>query len=385
MQEPFRFRYVSRGREANALTRLSVRALRWCHPEILIHVIDGNDSAIIAPEDVPGAEVIHVPPGDDAVSARVGRGSAQHLFYWRHSPQVLASLPQDGCFDVYIDSDVIPLRPMPLGELARPLELGRIAAAVDEDTLLFPHAYEGKAWVISRIAAEFREIGPLIQAGLLFSNPIDDGGFYCSFWRMAETAAQAGVVRELPYDDMTLLTMLMSQGSVLWERFLPLGHHWNFITDSRKDPGLYAIGAHFGGRRAKALLRDNFQQYTAPDNETDAWGNVALARPYRGRRFQNGLIRGQRIGGEIMHQLRGPFAISWKHTSTTSGKVQIQFERRATGSIALLLNSQCFKRIDIGPHGSVYASVPGNRTGVLTVISELDDDGETSAARLFRQ
>ena len=232
----FRFRYVSRGEEANALACLSVRALRWCHPKIRILIIDANDTASIAPEDLPGAQVIHLPPADDAVSAHVGRGTPHHLFYWRHSPQVLAALPGGGCFDVYIDCDIIPLRPMPLGELAGPLQRGRIAAAVDEDTPLFLHAYESKAFAISRIATGFREIGPLIQSGLVFSNPLNDGGMYRSLWKMAEAVAEAGLLKDLPYDDMSLFTVLMSQGGALWERFLPLGHHWNFITELRERP-----------------------------------------------------------------------------------------------------------------------------------------------------
>lgn len=381
----FRFRYVSRGEEANALACLSVRALRWCHPKIRILIIDANDTASIAPEDLPGAQVIHLPPADDAVSAHVGRGTPHHLFYWRHSPQVLAALPGGGCFDVYIDCDIIPLRPMPLGELAGPLQRGRIAAAVDEDTPLFLHAYESKAFAISRIATGFREIGPLIQSGLVFSNPLNDGGMYRSLWKMAEAVAEAGLLKDLPYDDMSLFTVLMSQGGALWERFLPLGHHWNFITDSGKDPGLYAIGAHFGGRRAKAFLRKNLQQFMAPDNETDAWGNVALARPDAKRRFQNGLIRGRRANGEIIYELRGPFAISWKQTKKQLGEIRVRFEERATGSLVVLLDSQCLERADIDSHGCVCARGTSKRAGIVTVISELKEVDAFSVARLCRK
>ena len=293
-------------------------------------------------------------------------------------------MPTDSRYDVYIDSDVILLRPMPLIDLTGPLGRGRIAAAVDEDTLSFIHAYESNAYKINKTIPGFREIGPLIQAGLIFSNRQDDGGLYKIFWQNAETAAKAGLLKDLPYDDMALLTVLMSQGASLWERFLPLGHHWNFITDAQKDPGLYAIGTHYGGRRAKKIVRDNMPWFTAPDNDIDAWGSVALAQPEGGRRFQSGLIRGHKIGAEIVHKVQVPFALSWIKREKSTGRIDISFDDKVVGSIVVLLGSEFQTRVEIDRNGSARLSIPGDTTGVITIISEITHGGAISVAQLRR-
>ena len=65
---------------------------------------------------------------------------------------------------------------------------------------------------------------------------------------------QIGGLNDLPWDDMCILTALLGPGGPLWERLLPLGHEWDYISDAQKDPGIFGCVAHYGGRRAEAEL-----------------------------------------------------------------------------------------------------------------------------------
>jgi hypothetical protein len=64
--------------------------------------------------------------------------------------------------------------------------------------------------------------GPLVQSGLVFTGT-DDGNLHRRLWDLAVRAARSGVLDALPFDDMCLLTSLLSERGALWERFLPLG------------------------------------------------------------------------------------------------------------------------------------------------------------------
>jgi hypothetical protein len=136
--ERFQFRFVARGDYANALVVFAVESLRRCHPNVGILVIDANDSPILARTAFGRCQhptTVHVPPGEDEISRVVGRGSPRHLFYWRHSPQVLNALPSSDRYAVDADCDIVFLRPMDLRSLLGPLARGRIAATVDESSL----------------------------------------------------------------------------------------------------------------------------------------------------------------------------------------------------------------------------------------------------------
>ncbi|MGH8902506.1 MAG: hypothetical protein ACRDYA_12710 [Egibacteraceae bacterium] len=138
VSERFRFRFVVRGEQANALVRYAMTSLRRCHPGAGIVLVDANDTPAWV---TPGARIegdvaiVHLPPEEDDVARAVGRGSRRHLFYWRHSPQVLEALPATDRYAVYADADIVFLRPLDLASLLGPLARGRIAAALDESTL----------------------------------------------------------------------------------------------------------------------------------------------------------------------------------------------------------------------------------------------------------
>ena len=254
----FRFRLVARGEIAGQMSHIAVQSLRRCHPAAAIVLVDANDEPQIDFDEIGvGGDfvVIHIPPGDDEVARAVGRGSRHHLYYWRHAPQLLEALPFADRLDAFLDCDVVHLRPMDLGSLLSPLEAGRILATVDESTLEF---YDALGVLASGPAIELLPSagagGPLIQGGMLFANPRDDGSLYARFWELAVRAAKMGVLESLPWDDMCLLTSLLGQGGPLWGRLQVLGHEWNYITDARKHPGVFGVSAHFGGRRAQSLL-----------------------------------------------------------------------------------------------------------------------------------
>jgi hypothetical protein len=279
--ERFCFRFVVRGEKAGALLRLSVESLLRCHPRAEIVVVNANDEYSLhdlADEFAGEITVISVVPDDDEIARLVGRGSRTHLFYWRHSPQVLEALPASEKFAVYSDADIMYLRPMDLSSLVGPLSTGRIAAAVDESTITYYGRIGAFAAGPTGGLPAAGGGGPLLQAGLVFSNPLDDGGLYDRFWKLAVDAASAGHLPDLPYDDMCLLAALLGQGGPLWERLLPLGHEWNYITDGEKDPGVFGCAAHYGGHRAKALLLQQSEanrMSSFGSEKAECWGSLS--------------------------------------------------------------------------------------------------------------
>ena len=256
--EWFQFRFVVRGDEAGALVVLAVESLRQCHPNVSIVLVNANDSPTLARAafgSPPYLTILHIPPGEDEISRVAGRGSPQHLFYWRHSPQVLGALPSSGRYVVHADSDMFFLRPMNLRSLLGPLARGRIAATIDESSLEYYEALgAGTAASVATMLPGAGAGGPLLQGGLMITNPGDDGQIYDRFWAFAVNAARFGHLNDLPWDDMCILTALLGQGGPLWERLLPLGHEWDYISDAQKDPGIFGCVAHYGGRRAKAFI-----------------------------------------------------------------------------------------------------------------------------------
>lgn len=88
----FRVRFVARGERATKLVILAVKSLARCHPGVTVVVVDANDAPALDSAMFQvriDLHVVHVRPADDAVARAIGRGSRQHLFYWRHSPQLL--------------------------------------------------------------------------------------------------------------------------------------------------------------------------------------------------------------------------------------------------------------------------------------------------------
>ncbi|MFJ8073876.1 hypothetical protein ACIQ7Q_08065 [Streptomyces sp. NPDC096176] len=280
--EHFRFRFVVRGEKATRLSVLAVRSLKLCHPAVEVVVVDANDTPALRQEEfgnIPGVTVLHVVPSNDEVAQAVGRGARHHLFYWRHSPQLLDALPPTDRYDVHCDADILFLRPMDLGALLGPLSRGRIAAAVDESSI----EYYGR--LASTAAAPGTGLlpaagsgGPLLQAGMIYSNPRDDGHFYGHFWRLAIQAAKSDMLTELPWDDMCVVSALLGEGGPCWERLLPLGHEWNYITDAVKDPGVFGCAAHYGGHRAKAMVLDDSVRLLPPGVSQEhlyPWGSTS--------------------------------------------------------------------------------------------------------------
>jgi len=319
VSDQFHFRFIARGDKANALVGLAVKSLRRCHPHAEILVVDANDDPAVKaihPDLIGDIALAHVPPEDDDVARVVGRGTRRHLFYWRHSPQLLGSLPTPPNFAVYSDADIIFLRPMDLASLVAPLSGGRIAAAVDESSI----DYYGRLGALASGPASLLPAagagGPLLQAGLLFTNPANDGGFYDLFWQLSVDAAREGVIADLPFDDMCVVTAILGNGGPLWERLLPLGHEWNYITDAVKDPGVFGCAAHYGGHRAKAFVLDQ-REHMFPATSTDsiAWGSVSsldattTAAPIRGPWPQLAQVPGSTAAKGLPTPL--PFSLSW--------------------------------------------------------------------------
>lgn len=254
----FQFRFVVRGEQANTLVGFAIRSLRHCHPNAGIVLVDANDESTLTTNRLPAGgdiAVVHVPPEEDEIANIVGRGSPRHLYYWRHSPQVLESVPRTDRYAVYSDADIIFLRPLDLASLLRPLARGRIAAVVDESMLDYGlHLATIAHGPVSGLLPVAAASGPLLQSGLLFTNPCDDGALFELFWDLAVRAAREGVLADLPWNDMSVITALLSRTGPLWERLLALDQGWNYITDGVKDPGIFGRAAHYGGRRAKELL-----------------------------------------------------------------------------------------------------------------------------------
>lgn len=300
----FRFRFVTRGEPANTLVKLAMSSLYHCHPGVGIVLVDANDTPFFNQPPLganTGPAVVHIPPGEDPIADVFGRGSRRHLYYWRHSPHVLEALPKSEAFDVHADVDILFIRPLNLGSLVPLLARGRIAATVDESSLEY-HAKLGT--LAAAPTARFlvtgdSGTGPLLQGGLLITNPAADGGFYPLFWQSAVTAARSGGLEPLEWDDMCIVTALLGEGGPLWERLLILGHEWNYITDARKDPGIFGRAAHYGGRRAQSLLlaRQELLLSTPPGNGLPDWWGTVVGRE----------------GTEEPAPIRGP----WRRRATT--------------------------------------------------------------------
>lgn len=308
MTTQFQFRFVSRGEESAQLVALAVNSLRRCHPDARIILIDANDTRTLTSDE--SVNVIHLPPADDEIATAVGRGTANHLFYWRHSPQVLDALPASDAFDVHIDSDVLFLRPMDLSALVDPLNAGRIALATDTSGIRHLNRLTTIPIALYDVLPGGGSAGPLLQAGLIFSNPDDDGGLYLRFWELAVKIAEAGHLRDVPYDDMCLVSALLNHGGPLWSRLLPLGPGWNYVTDLYRDPGVFGYLAHYGGRPAKSVLLD--QESRLLSTGADAWGTVFVGAeqcrvPLRGPwRLQD-----QEHPPDRPLSVPTPFALSW--------------------------------------------------------------------------
>jgi hypothetical protein len=309
----FTFRFVSRGPKADTLTGIAVRALRWCHPPAQVVVVDANDEPTLSAGELAGSTVIHLPPGEDDVARSCGRGSRKHLFHWRHSPDVQAVVSRQTEFSAYVDSDLVLSRPMDLGALTGPLSRGRIAAVVDESTISYLGLLGGAAAALATVLPVAGVGGPLVQSGLVFTGT-DDGNLHRRLWDLAVRAARSSVLDALPFDDMCLLTSLLSERGALWERFLPLGQEWNFITARDKEPGAFGVGAHYGGFRAKQIILDKPSAFEPPTDPYDAWGAVGTAGEAALRR---GVLRA--AGEPRGHRVTTPFALSWRVPDGSSG------------------------------------------------------------------
>ena len=306
----FRFRFISRGEVANKLTQISVKSLQHCHPGILLTVIDANDIPQLKVEDFPEVHLVHIIPCNDEIAQRVGRGSRKHIFYWRHSPVVLSAIPADTEFAVYVDSDIIFIRPMDLSSLVDLLRMGRIAVAVDESLITYTNLIQERTNLIKSILNVPGACGPLLQTGLIFCNNNNNGIFFGEFWRLAKIAANENMLDLLPFDDMTLLTLLLTSGGKFWDRWLPLSPEWNFITVVGQDPGVFAVGAHYGGYKAKNLLLENPEQFTIINSAEFAWGSVANEFKNDKWYFRRGVIPGLLEDKSVIYELDSPFALS---------------------------------------------------------------------------
>lgn len=368
--ERFRFRFVARGDQANALVVVAAKSLRRCHPNAEIVVVDANEAPTLDPAlfGIGGRfAIVHVCPGDDAVARALGRGSRRHLFYWRHSPQVLEALPVTRRHTVYADADVLFVRPMDLASLLRPLARGRIAAGVDESWLEYYHEIQGlSATPAGNILPAAGTGGPLLQGGLLFTNAEDDGGFYDRFWELAARAAGSGLLDDLPWDDMCLITALLGQGGPLWERLLTLAPEWNFITDTRKEPGVLACATHYGGRTAQAhLLAQRGRLFPKPPEVAaggGAWGTVAspLAAPTRAP--WHGRARSEPLAVPI------PFALTWAvPPGARSCTVCVTHEDDGAAALLIHVDGRLVERVPASG-GLVTETVRFARAETLTVV-----------------
>jgi hypothetical protein len=370
VQKLFRFRFISRGKTANHLTQLAVKALQWCHPGVRVTVIDANDEPQLSSEEFPGVDLLHVIPRNDSVAERLGRGSRKHLFYWRHSPEVLAVVPRDTEFTAYMDSDILLMRPMDLSSLIDPLRQGRIAVLVDESMLVYIDQLRERAYTMSPVLNVPGTGGPLLQGGLIFSHVEDDGNLYQEFWRLAEIAAAEDILNLLPFDDMALLTALLTQGGKLWKRWLPLGYEWNYITAADQDPGVFAVGAHYGGFRAKALVLDSSNRFTVPNTLEHAWGSTSSGCMNGQRRFLRGVISGLPKDGFVHYRLAPPFAISWiAQHDTQSVTIEAQVQYGCLGSMLVHIDGRyrfCLKNEGLTRICHEF-SLDGGR--VITVIA----------------
>jgi hypothetical protein len=237
---------------------------------------------------------------------------------------VLEALPKHRPFAAYADGDIVFIRPMDLGALLEPLGRGRIAVAVDESTLEYYRDVQAlaSAGPVARLLSTFPS-GPLLQGGLIFTNPADDGGIYELFWELASQAASDGYIPDLPWDDMCLITALLAQRGPLWDRLLVLGHEWNYITDARKDPGVFGCGAHFGGRKAQAaLLQQRDLLFPNDSSSSSAWGSVWTEVGRDGPAvFRGAWPKGDDARNRDPVTAPVPFALTWQVPANTSSCV----------------------------------------------------------------
>lgn len=377
----FRFRFVVRGEQAAALAVLAVTSLLRCHPRTNVLIVDANDSPTLTTDALrihPGVTIIHARPGEDPVAQAVGRGSRRHLFYWRHSPQLRDALGSSpSTYDAYCDCDVVFRRPLDLGSLSGPLSGGRIGAAIDESTVDYYLALGAPEF--SQVTARLPNVGsagPLPQGGLLFTNPGDDGGLYDLFWDMAIQSARAGLLDSLPWDDMSILATLLGQGGPLWERLLPLPHDWNFITDSRKEPGVFGRVAHYGGHLAKRfILADNTPAEPSDDGSLQPWGTIPL----------HGASPGCGASGQPL-KLPLPFCLSWPVPDGT-GHLVASADYSAFGSgtepavasVIVYVDGQPRYRFACGPEMPLRESLTLTSAETISIIGIAPRPGGTIA------
>ncbi|GCD40890.1 hypothetical protein [Streptomyces paromomycinus] len=387
----FRFRFVSRGRQSDELVVLAVRSLLCCHPGTQVVVVDANDDPSLAKEHFGGSgniDVVHLAPAADPVARAAGRGTAAHLYYWRHSPGLRDRLPPWRGYDVHADADLLFLRPMDLGALDGPLARGRIAMVVDESTM---DHYSALGSVASTPVACLLGApgvgGPLLQTGLIFSNPTDDGGLYDRLWTFATAAAEAGQLKAVPSDDMGVVSSLLGQRGPLWERFLPLGHEWNYISGALKEPGAFGCVAHFGGRRAKKFLLTQSDVLFPPDADCrrTPWGTMRTPahsdRPtvVRGLWQRNWLVPDGLSPGPDTKGLEVglPFSLSWRVPPVAAsalvegafhaGRSAELFRENADPALFVYLDGRLLDRVPV-ENSRFRCPVPVGRAETITLI-----------------
>jgi hypothetical protein len=272
------------------------------------------------------------------------------------------------------------LRPMDLTSLVAPLQHGRIAAAVDESTINYFGMIRRAAGYTSRLLPVVGTGGPLLQAGMVFTNPADDGDVFAQFWQLALATARTGHIDRLPFDDMCLLTALLGQGGPLWERLLPLGHEWNYITSETQDPGIFGCAAHYGGHRAKSFLLAHQHDFSPQDDET-CWGSITdhQAAPLQADVQALRLWRSWSNGPAQSEAVPIPFALSW---NIPYGADRFEFQARtSTGGSAtflLYIDGRLAGRAWTSG-GSAATVLEFGQANVVTVIA-VTDSGEQSAS-----
>lgn len=366
----FRFRFISRGEVANMLTRIAVKSLQYCHPGTHVTVIDANDTPQLKVEDFQEVHLVHIIPCNDEIAKSVGRGSRKHLFYWRHSPVVLSAIPSDTEFGVYMDSDIIFIRPMDLSSLVDLLRMGRIAVAVDESLITYINLIQERTNLIKSILNVPGACGPLLQAGLIFCNNNINEIFFNEFWRLSEIAATENLLELLPFDDMTLITLLLTRGGKFWDRWLPLSPEWNFITTGGQDPGVFAVGAHYGGFKAKNLLLENLEQFTIKNSNEFAWGSVANEFKNDKWYFRRGLIPGLLDDKSVLYELDSPFAISNVCLNEyQSFKFSVKVKQGVLENIFIFVDGKLHSKVHNKEWHKSYQKFSIDVVGVVTLIA----------------
>lgn len=364
---------MTRGEKANSLVVLAMQSLRRCHPNAGILLVDANDTPVMNAVDLGingDIDVVHIAPSEDEVASVAGRGTRHHLFYWRHSPEVMSQISVTDQFAVYADGDLIFLRPMDLASLVQPLSAGRIAAAVDESSIAYYDRLRSLAPSLSRVLPAAGAGGPLIQAGLIFTNPVDNGGFYEHFWELAVAAARSGHIAELPFDDMCIISTLLGQGGPQWERFLTLGHEWNYITDAIKDPGVFGCAAHYGGHRAKAFLLEQRNRLFPPASADGGWGSIT---PPPGSVATSSLVRGpwlRAVGAmpDSALPVSLPFALTWTAPyGARSCVVAAKAQRDTDATLHVYVDGRLIRRVRID-RLEVYTTVPLDQAETVTIV-----------------